>query len=209
MLFNHFVYLSLQAAKFCCLFVGNLLSKVLNDVFRWWYKVVVWYICYIVKHHETWWQIFWSNNGLIIGHGQATDCLELHVLLLWVLLRNVSGAAKNSLQSVVQPNFAARHVKRKLELIKRYDSHINVVIDDGKLRYIKQCDHCGMEFRACRPDGRFCCTKCHDQSRIWEVNHRKQLSLCPVKTIGYEVHRIWKYHISGANEEIQCRVWKE
>lgn len=52
--------------------------------------------------------------------------------------------------------------KRKLELIKRYDSHINVVIDDGKLRYIKQCDHCGMEFRACRPDGRFCCTKCHD-----------------------------------------------
>jgi predicted transcriptional regulator len=66
------------------------------------------------------------------------------------LLRNVSGAAKNSLQSIVQPNFAARHVKRKLELIKRYDSHINVVIDDGKLRYIKQCDHCGMEFRACR-----------------------------------------------------------
>ena len=41
----------------------------------------------------------------------------------------------------------AEKKKRKLELIKRYDSHINVVIDDGKLRYIKQCDHCGMEFR--------------------------------------------------------------
>lgn len=52
--------------------------------------------------------------------------------------------------------------KRKLELIKQYDSHINVVIEDGKLRYIKQCDHCGMEFKSPRPDGRFCCIKCHD-----------------------------------------------
>lgn len=35
MLFNHFVYLSLQVAKFCCLFVGNFLSMVLNDAVRW------------------------------------------------------------------------------------------------------------------------------------------------------------------------------
>ena len=52
--------------------------------------------------------------------------------------------------------------KRKLQLIKQYDSHIDVVMEDGKLRYIKQCDHCGKEFKAPRPTGRFCCTKCHD-----------------------------------------------
>ena len=52
--------------------------------------------------------------------------------------------------------------KRKLELIKQYDSHIDVVIEDGKLRYVKECDHCGKEFKSPRPDGRFCCTRCHD-----------------------------------------------
>ena len=52
--------------------------------------------------------------------------------------------------------------KRKLQLIKQYDSHIDVVMEDGKLRYIKQCDHCGNEFKAPRATGRFCCTKCHD-----------------------------------------------
>ena len=38
--------------------------------------------------------------------------------------------------------------KRKLQLIKQYDSHIDVLLEDGKLRYIKQCDHCGKEFKA-------------------------------------------------------------
>lgn len=119
MLFNHFVYLSLQVAKFCCLFVGNFLSMVLNDAVRWWYKEVVWSMCYIVKHHETWLQIFCSDNELIIGHGQTTACLKLYVLLLWVLLRNVSGAAKNSLQSVISPNFVDSHAIISIKEQKR------------------------------------------------------------------------------------------
>ncbi len=40
-------------------------------------------------------------------------------------------------QSCYNKHKRAEKNKRKLELIKQYDSHINVVIDDGKLRYIK------------------------------------------------------------------------
>ena len=76
--------------------------------------------------------------------------------------------------------------KRKFELIKQYDSHINVVIDDGKLRYIKQCDYCGMEFRSCRPDGRFCCTKCHD------AHGRKKKQECKEVLTSEERHKILK-----------------
>lgn len=76
--------------------------------------------------------------------------------------------------------------KRKLELIKQYDSHINVVIEDGKLRYIKQCDHCGMEFKSARPDGRFCCAKCHDAH-----DRKKKLEYKEVLT-SKERHKILK-----------------
>ena len=49
-----------------------------------------------------------------------------------------------------------------MELIQQYDSAFPVVCQDGILRYPKVCDHCGKEFMAPRPNGRFCCTKCHD-----------------------------------------------
>ena len=35
-------------------------------------------------------------------------------------------------------------------LLKQYDSQIDVVMEDGKLLYVKQCDHCGKEFKAPR-----------------------------------------------------------
>ena len=57
--------------------------------------------------------------------------------------------------------------KRKLQLIKQYDSHIDVLLEDGKLRYIKQCDHCGNEFKAPRANGRFCCRK----TEIWDQTY--------------------------------------
>ena len=55
-----------------------------------------------------------------------------------------------------------RRNERKMELIQQYDSAFPVVCQDGILRYPKVCDHCGKEFMAPRPNGRFCCTKCHD-----------------------------------------------
>ena len=51
---------------------------------------------------------------------------------------------------------------RKMQLMKQYDSSLEVTCDDGKLRFRKVCDHCGKEFMASRPNGRFCCTRCHD-----------------------------------------------
>lgn len=35
-------------------------------------------------------------------------------------------------------------------LLKQYDSHMDVVMEDGKLLYVKQCDHCGKEFKSPR-----------------------------------------------------------
>ena len=61
--------------------------------------------------------------------------------------------------------FKVRRTKkneRKMQLIQQYDSSIGVVCQDGKLLYPKVCEHCGKEFMAPRPNGRFCCTKCHD-----------------------------------------------
>ena len=52
--------------------------------------------------------------------------------------------------------------ERKMQLMQQYDSAFQVVCQDGILRYPKVCDHCGKEFMAPRPNGRFCCTKCHD-----------------------------------------------
>ena len=56
--------------------------------------------------------------------------------------------------------------KRKLQLIKQYDSHIDVVMEDGKLRYIKQCDHCGKEFTAYKQTTMFCSSACAKKYRI-------------------------------------------
>ena len=61
--------------------------------------------------------------------------------------------------------FKVRRTKkneRKMQLIQQYDSSIGVICQDGKLLYPKVCEHCGKEFMAPRPNGRFCCTKCHD-----------------------------------------------
>ena len=55
-----------------------------------------------------------------------------------------------------------RKNERKMKLMLQYDSAFPVVCQDGILRYPKVCDHCGKEFMAPRPNGRFCCTKCHD-----------------------------------------------
>ena len=35
-------------------------------------------------------------------------------------------------------------------LLKQLDSQIDVVMEDGKLLYVKQCDHCGKEFKGPR-----------------------------------------------------------
>ena len=52
--------------------------------------------------------------------------------------------------------------QRRMQLMKQYDSSLEVICDDGKLRFRKFCDNCGKEFMASRPSGRFCCTRCHD-----------------------------------------------
>ena len=46
--------------------------------------------------------------------------------------------------------------------MKQYDSSMDIICDDGTLRFRKVCDHCGKEFMAPRPNGPFGCTKCHD-----------------------------------------------
>lgn len=64
--------------------------------------------------------------------------------------------------------------KRKMKLMKQYDSSMDIICDDGTLRFRKVCDHCGKEFMASRPNGRFGCTKCH------VVIGKKAPELCPV-----------------------------
>ena len=68
-------------------------------------------------------------------------------------------------QSCYFKHKGAEKNKRKLELLKQYDSSINAVYEDGKLFFIKDCDHCGKTFRANRSTGRFCCRKCHDAAK--------------------------------------------
>lgn len=65
-------------------------------------------------------------------------------------------------QSCYFKNRAAAKNQRKIQLIKQYDSSLDVVCEGSRMFYRKICDHCGKEFLAPRSNGRFCCTKCHD-----------------------------------------------
>lgn len=42
--------------------------------------------------------------------------------------------------------------QRKMQLMKQYDSSLEVICDDGTLRFRKVCDHCGREFMAPIPN---------------------------------------------------------
>lgn len=76
--------------------------------------------------------------------------------------------------------------KRKMKLMKQYDSSLDVICDDGTLRFRKVCDHCGKEFMAPRPNGRFCCTKCHD------AHDRKMKQEYKDVVVSEERHKILK-----------------
>lgn len=68
-------------------------------------------------------------------------------------------------QSCYFKNRAAAKNQRKIQLIKQYDSSLDVVCEGSRMFYRKICDHCGKEFLAPRSNGRFCCTKCHDSHK--------------------------------------------
>ena len=42
--------------------------------------------------------------------------------------------------------------QRKMQLMKQYDSSLEVICKDGTLRFRKVCDNCGKEFMAPRPN---------------------------------------------------------
>ena len=42
--------------------------------------------------------------------------------------------------------------QRKMQLMKQYDSSLEVICEDGTLRFRKVCDNCGKEFMAPRPN---------------------------------------------------------
>ena len=56
--------------------------------------------------------------------------------------------------------------KRKMKLMKQYDSSLDVICDDGTLRFRKVCDHCGKEFIAYKQTTMFCSSACAKKYRI-------------------------------------------